>query len=1131
MTNQRTLFSLLVRWEEARAQGRLLSPADLCPDRPELVEELGKCLAQLQRMNQLVEGPRNLSQAPASETWTLRAASPPVEVDSILSTLPPSDGIGPPPPFLADSPAGGPKDLFPQVPGYEVLGILGEGGMGVVYRARQVALKRTVALKMIREAGEAETEMVARLRTEAEALARLQHPNIVQVHEIGDHQGKPYFSQEFCEGGSLHQRLADHALPPGQAADLVEVLARAMQAAHQANVIHRDLKPANVLLGADGTPKISDFGLAKKLDEVGQTQLGTAMGTPSYMAPEQARGHVHEISPATDVYALGAILYECLTGRPPFKAASPLDTILQVLHDDPLPPSRLNHSCPRELEVICLKCLQKRRADRYASAGLLADELRRYREGKPLLARPAGAGERFVKWARRSPAQAAALAASLAFVLAVVVLLLLLVRAGYQEARMRGQQAELAKRELEERKRRDDVRSQFTELFTRAERVAAAAPPGDPEAWAAVERDVQSALDLLGAEPGLKDFPLRAPASRLLAQAREHRADARERARHRAWLTMLKEYHGDAVVFGSFSTGLDVRDNRARARQAVARGLALFGVRSDNDGPPDADPRFYSPRERRFITACCYELLLLDAEILAQPRVGEKRSSWHGRLRQALALLARADRLLPGTRTYCGLARKAALLDMLGETDRAKQARRACAMVTPSLAADHFLIGVEHYRRDEFRSAFEPLANALRLQPDHYGAEYLLAVCRLRAGLHQDAKVALTRCLEQRPGFTWPRLHRGYAQMQLGEHNEALADFEAVLRDPPDSSAMYVALVNRGLLAMHRRRWDDAVVDLKRAIELKPDAMPAYINLALVYRQRVELPDWQAPTLLLAPGGVSSFLAWQAHQRRSCRKAVAVLDEAVGRQPRYASLYRERGRLYRQLGDLVKAREDLARAVACADSASRASTLPEDLMELGRLLHEAKEHAKAVEAFKAVLMVRPDLYPAHRLVAEALLAQKRYPEAGAALDRYLGALPAVPGRDLPQDQKHLIAGAFKMRGLVHVQRQDFRGAVDCYTHALKIVRDPDTLALRGWAYLMVPAAGLALADFDETLRQQPGLDNALLGRADALVKLGKVPEALKTCEDGLARSKASSRAAYLAARIYAQFDFCPFFGW
>jgi WD40 repeat protein len=304
----------------------------------------------------------------------------------------------------ANAPAANPVAIA----GYEVLGELGRGGMGVVYHARQIALNRLVALKMILAGSHAGADDLARFRNEAEAVARLQHPHIVQIHEIGEQLGLPYFSLEYCSGGSLAARLDGTPLPAAQAAQLVETLARAIHAAHQKGIVHRDLKPANILFSAEGAPKITDFGLAKKLDDAaGPTASGAIMGTPSYMAPEQASGHSKQIGPAADVYALGAILYELLTGRPPFRAATPLDTVLQVLSDEPAPPVLLQPNVPRDLDTICLKCLHKEPPKRYASAADLAEDLARFQAGQPILARPVGLLERAWRWRRRNPTVAA----------------------------------------------------------------------------------------------------------------------------------------------------------------------------------------------------------------------------------------------------------------------------------------------------------------------------------------------------------------------------------------------------------------------------------------------------------------------------------------------------------------------------------------------------------------------------------------------------------------------------------------------------------------------------------------------------------------------------------------------------
>ena len=293
---------------------------------------------------------------------------------------------------------------MPAVPGYEILRELGRGGMGVVYLARHSALKREVALKMLLTGLPAESTLRIRFRTEAEAVARLQHPHIVQIHEVGEHDGRPFLALEYVEGGSLQQLSANKPQPEQRAARLVETLARALHYTHQHDILHRDLKPNNILLTADGTPKITDFGLAKLLDqEGGPTRHEAVIGTPNYMPPEQA-GQPGKVGAPADIYSLGAILYELLTGRAPFQGTSMLDTLEQVRSREPVPPRQLGGAISIDLETICLKCLEKEPARRYASAAALADDLHRFTEGEPISARPVSAGQRLWRSMRRRPA-------------------------------------------------------------------------------------------------------------------------------------------------------------------------------------------------------------------------------------------------------------------------------------------------------------------------------------------------------------------------------------------------------------------------------------------------------------------------------------------------------------------------------------------------------------------------------------------------------------------------------------------------------------------------------------------------------------------------------------------------------
>ncbi len=347
----------------------------------------------------------------------------PTEPNETVDVIP-DDRTTPP---TEEMPPEGPKSreprgarIGPNLPGYEILEVIGRGGMGVVYKALHTRLDRLVALKMVLAGAHASPEELARFSIESQAVAQLQHPGIVQIYEVGEHDGLPYFSLEFVSGGSLAHKIGGKPQPTREAAGMVHELALAVREAHRRNIIHRDLKPANVLLTPDGRPKITDFGLAKRLDsDSEQTHTGAIMGSPSYMAPEQAWGQTHEIGPRTDVYALGAILYEMLVGRPPFQGASPIETIELVRTEEPVPPTRLQPKIPVDLETICLKCLQKDPARRYSDANSLAEDLQRFLEDRPILARPVGTAERLARWCRRNP-KVARLTATVAGLLVLV---------------------------------------------------------------------------------------------------------------------------------------------------------------------------------------------------------------------------------------------------------------------------------------------------------------------------------------------------------------------------------------------------------------------------------------------------------------------------------------------------------------------------------------------------------------------------------------------------------------------------------------------------------------------------------------------------------------------------------------
>ncbi|HVU86176.1 MAG TPA: transporter substrate-binding protein [Pirellulales bacterium] len=377
MTTDSRISELIARWEALNFQGQNVSIEQLCGDCPELADELRKHVAQLA--------------APSAQVNETLA-------EDLTAGSTPSAKLPAPP-----TPGGG---RYPNLPGYEIVSELGRGGMGVVYKARQIKLNRPVAIKTIISGAHAGARERARFAAEAESVARLQHPNIVQIYDVGEHDSAPYFSMEFVDGPSLHRRLQGQPVDETTAATVLETIALAIQYAHERGIVHRDLKPANILMAGpedaplrDCIPKLTDFGLARQLEEdVRLTQTGVVLGTPCYMAPEQVENPTADIKPAVDIYGLGALLYEMLTGRPPFSAASNFETMRLVVTEDPVRPSLLRPSVPRALERICLKCLAKHPEDRYASAQALADDLALFLDGE----RPTAENERQSVIRRRS---------------------------------------------------------------------------------------------------------------------------------------------------------------------------------------------------------------------------------------------------------------------------------------------------------------------------------------------------------------------------------------------------------------------------------------------------------------------------------------------------------------------------------------------------------------------------------------------------------------------------------------------------------------------------------------------------------------------------------------------------------
>jgi tetratricopeptide (TPR) repeat protein/tRNA A-37 threonylcarbamoyl transferase component Bud32 len=1000
-----------------------------------------------------------------------------------------------PPPTVPQAP-GGPKKV--NIPGYEVLDILGWGGMGIVYKARQKSLNRLVALKMVlagRHAGPADR---ARFRAEAEALARLQEPHIVQVHEIGEHQEQLFFSLEFVAGGSLSRRLQGAPQDVGVAARLVQTLARAIHACHRIGIIHRDLKPGNVLLcgGPDlpleqCLPKISDFGLAKQLDmPTDVTQEGQVLGTPSYMAPEQALARHGEIGPATDIYALGAILYDLLTGRPPFKAATSVDTVQQVIHQDPVPPSRLQPKVPRDLETICLKCLRKEPRQRYATAAALAEDLGRFLASEPIQARSVGAWERGLKWVRRRPGAAALVAVSV--LLACSLLACGWIAAFYQSQRAnfeRQRGADAAARWQEERTKQEHLAGLRAEIQALLQRGQDDLTTGDLQqaqvAFAAAESKA-------GAESDLE--ALRAEAVGQLAAVA---ARQRDHARRDQFLALRDK----AFFYQSQFTGLDQLANQEATRATARDALTLFGVSPEKRGSLGLDRTHFNDREASEITAGCYEMLLVLSEAVARPLPAENRRE---QAEQALRILDRAAELRPPTRAY--YLRRGKCLTQLGEDVAAAQEAQHGNALQPESALDHFLLGEEAHQRGEWRQAIIHFQDSLRLQPDHFWARYLCAVCCLRGMRPAEAESHLTACQSQQPGFVWIYLLRGLACGERGKQAlvakrpgeaeaafaSAEADFRKGLEFTTNDEVIYNLLVNRGATRYWHLQYAEAIEDYRAALGRRPEQYQAYVNLAQVYQDL---------------GQTCRAQKQEAEATAQLDQAVGLLDQALKARPQMAGLYRNRAYLHLQRADLPAALHDFEETIRLETPGN--AMLAGDHTERGRILQENQRLEEALKAYDAALAIDANHVPAHRYRGTALMALKRYAEAVRCFTVCVDKGP--PDADIHE-----------ARALARARLQDYRGSLADYSRALEIRPGSTVLhARRGWAYIVDEAPRLALADFEEALRLDPKNADALTGRGYARVKVGQTRDAIADAEQAL-RLEPPASLVYATARIYAQ---------
>jgi serine/threonine-protein kinase len=738
-------------------------------------------------------------------------------VEAELDALFPTPGIEPHPKV---SPARHLETELPRIPGYEVEALLGRGGMGVVYRARHVRLNRRVALKMLLAGAYAAPEELARFEREAEAVAGLQHPNIVQLYDVGDHNDRPYFTMEFVEGGSLGKKLVGTPQPARQAAELAATLAEAVQVAHHGGIVHRDLKPANILLTADGTPKIADFGLARHFDaEPGLTFSGARLGTPSYMAPEQALGNVRTVGPSVDVYSLGALLYELVTGRPPFRGESAAETELQVIYQDPVPPSRLNSKVPRDLETICLKCLDKDPGRRYATAAALAEDLRRFLHGDPIAARRASLLERSRKWVRHHPTKSTLLAAGAVFAVMLVGASLWLFM---QQARQRDAvQADLKELgALQESARWTDAR---TALERATERFGGAAPA-----------DVRKRIDQAGRD---LDLLIRLNNVRLRRVTRgllvfyQKQADREYQEAFRA--AGLGNVNGPPA---SFAAGVKASAVRGPLLTALDDWAACSADKTRRDWLLEVarqvapDPQGW---RRRVMDGATWDNQAALTEFARSAPAGQPVS--------LLLALAERLRVLGGDSTpvlkrvqeeypadfWANLTLGNALLQLAPQ--EAAGYYRAALASRPAAAVGYCAVGDALRLQHALVEAIDYYKKALSADPAYARAHSDLGLA-LQAQDHLDEAVECYRkAIQFDSDYAWAHLNLGNALRRRGQIDEAYGHYREVIRIDPKNTEVYQSLAS---ILVPRGRGQEALADWQQALASNPPGHLTWLGYA-----------------------------------------------------------------------------------------------------------------------------------------------------------------------------------------------------------------------------------------------------------------------------------------------------------
>jgi len=1097
MADDSRLSDLLRRWRHLRSQGKTLSPAEICADCPELLDDLHKQIQAQLLMENVVANPAAPPQVPGGTASPQLGDRARAEEASGERTLRAGRTSGPAGSATIGEGAGGgssaPGTGRRVIAGYEILEELGRGGMGVVYKARQLGLNRLVALKMILAGGHASSEVVERFRREAEAVARLQHPNIIQIHEIGEHDGLPFFSLEYVSGGSLDRKLMGMPQPPERAASWIATLARAVHAAHGAGIVHRDLKPHNVLLTPEGTLKVTDFGLAKQLegatwpqhagatprlsDPAQATESGVVMGTPSYMAPEQAAGKIKQIGPATDVYALGAMLYEMLTGRPPFRAASPIDTVMQILSEEAVPPRRLQPKVPVDLDTICLKCLAKEPSRRYADAGALAEDVQRFLNREPILARPTPWYERAWKWVRRRPAAAASLAVSAVAVVTLLTLGGLWLDVDRRAAEAKAKAAEdISRLEKERAEKEETLRKTADEQRELAEKHFA-------QAMAAVDRmltRVSEDKDLLAYEPHMEQVR-----RKLLEDAlefyqkllEEKKGDPRVRFETaKAFLRVGEIRHAlgryveaeDAMnqavglllpLVEQFPGDAAYQEELGRSYEDLAFTLRELGRLEQAEKALHAALKWQQPLADTFADRPAYRQALartfnslgnLLHDIVNSLERPEEARKAH---QQALALRQKLAQDFPDNAEYqrdLSQSLHNMAVDLEGRDDgKAEQLYRQAATIRKKLVKDHPRVPL--YRQYLARTLHN-LAITLRLLKEDAEAESVFAeVLELREklaaefpGFAQFREELLTTYRQRSNLYTQtgrPELGQKDLQRAVDLGKKLVAELGHV---PAVTRLVAETYNQRGLAWFHQKNYAAAAADYEEAIRFDPTYGMAHGNYG-----------------------------WLWHSQGQTDKALAHYNDALHKDPKLAFVHNNRGYLFLQKKELDKAIADFDLAVKLRPAFILA-------YENRAQAHYAKgnEDAALADVLKVMELDPKRISSLSQAVAQSLSDRGFKLMQQGELDKALA--------DLSQALKlhPKLALAYENRALVFHMKGNHDAAIADLTRLIELEpKKANAYFGRGYLYWKKGAMDKAFADMEKAIALDPEHGHAFNGRA------------------------------------------------